>query len=276
MKNFVLVFCVLLLTPFTLLAQEEEVGYNENSVHPIHNSKQLFKKRVWRRMDLNEKQNQPFFAVNNQITKFIIEAVQNGELIPYDTDSVTDDRRISKEEFMSRLEIKTDAGGGDFGGWGDDGGDWGEGGATASAGPSKTYIRPDELNLLEIVEDAIFDNQRSRMYFDLQAITVKIPADLTVNGLEGTLASFRYKDLEELFRAMPDKAQWYNMYNQSKSVNFADAFLLRLFSARIWKVNNPQDEDLYSIYGGNPKRALYASQQEEYKLMEYEHNLWEY
>ncbi len=274
MKNFVLLLSVMLLCVGSAFAQENDEGFNENSVRPIHESKQLFKKRVWRRMDLQEKQNRPFFAVNNEITRFIIDAVENGELTAYDTDSVSDDRRISKEEFMKRLEVKgiDDGGGDDWGGgdsWGDDGN------ATASAAPSKTYMRPDELTLLEIVEDAIFDKSRSRMFYDIQSITIKIPATLTLNGLEVPLASFKYKDLEQLFRSMPDRAQWYNMYNQSKTLNFADAFLLRLFKARIYKVSNPSDEDLYSIYGG-AKEALYASQQEEYKLMEFEHNLWEY
>ena len=55
----------------------------------------------------------------------------------------------------------------------------------------------------------------------------------------------------------------------------ADAFDLRLFSARIIKQSNPGDRFLVDSYKGE-KAGLKASQQLEYKLMEYEHNLWEY
>ena len=36
-----------------------------------------------------------------------------------------------------------------------------------------------ELSVLEIREDAIFDKQRSRLYFDIQSITIIIPANKT-------------------------------------------------------------------------------------------------
>jgi hypothetical protein len=42
-------------------AQEEKALYNENSVYPIPYVNQMFKRTVWRRMDLKEKQNRPFF-----------------------------------------------------------------------------------------------------------------------------------------------------------------------------------------------------------------------
>jgi hypothetical protein len=55
----------------------------------------------------------------------------------------------------------------------------------------------------------------------------------------------------------------------------ADAFLLRLFNARVVKVSNPRDDWIQDI-SPDQRSALIKSQQEEHKLIEYEHNLWEY
>jgi len=55
----------------------------------------------------------------------------------------------------------------------------------------------------------------------------------------------------------------------------ADAFLLRLFNARVVKVSNPRDDWIQDI-SPDQRSALFKSQQEEYKLIEYEHNLWEF
>ena len=47
------------------VAQEKtDNGINPNSVRAIHESKVMWKTTIWRRVDLNEKQNQPFFAKN--------------------------------------------------------------------------------------------------------------------------------------------------------------------------------------------------------------------
>ena len=55
----------------------------------------------------------------------------------------------------------------------------------------------------------------------------------------------------------------------------ADAFDLRLFNARIIKQSNANDAFLVDLYKGE-KAGLRASELLEYKLMEFEHNLWEY
>ncbi len=105
MKNlsYVLAFASLLIIGGSQTSYSQEVasGYNPNSVRPIHDSDILYKKRVWRRMDLKEKQNRPFFAYNNEISKIIIEAVKQGVLHPYVNDSLK--TRMSKEQFLENL-----------------------------------------------------------------------------------------------------------------------------------------------------------------------------
>ena len=131
-----------------------------------------------------------------------------------------------------------------------------------------------ELNILEIKEDWIFDRKRSRLYYDIQTVTLLLPADKNAAGYEKPIASFKYKDLDKLFRSDPKKFIWYNPQNQAQHKNLADAFDLRLFYGRITKVANPGDKDLVGMYGD--REGLLKSYQTEYELMETEHGLWEY
>ncbi len=148
--------------------------------------------------------------------------------------------------------------------------------AVAAAKPALTgdeYF-PKELNVLEVKEDWIFDKKRSRLYYDIQTITLLLPADKNAAGFEKPVATFKYKDLDKLFRSDSKKFIWYNPQNQAQNKNLADAFDLRLFYGRITKVSNPGDRDLVGMYGD--KDGLMKSYQAEYELMEKEHDLWEY
>ena len=279
-KAFIYSLVIALVAIFTVesFAQEERLTYNENSVYPIPYSNQMYKRTVWRRMDLKEKQNRPFFSTSNEITRIIIQAVNDGLIYAYVDDSLN--KRMSKEQFLENLKIPTDeeddfgadAGfGEDSGGWGDSG--WGD--EEANAGPSIQYYDATQLNIMRIKEDMIFDKIRSRLYWDIQSLEMIIPATEVATGIEKTVGVFKYKDLEQLFRSMPDRAIWYNRQNTAHHRNMADAFLLRLFNARVVKVSNPRDDWIQDI-SPDQRSALYKSQQEEYKLIEYEHNLWEF
>jgi gliding motility associated protien GldN len=276
-----LVISLVLFISLASFAQEEQLTYNEHSVYPIEYANQMYKRTVWRRMDLKEKQNRPFFSTSNEITRIIIQAVNSGLIYPYVDDSLN--KRMSKEQFLENLKLPTDEED-DFGanadaGFGDDSGGWGDSGwgdeEDASAAPAVQYYDATQLNIIRIKEDMIFDKVRSRLYWDIQSIEMIIPATEVATGIEKTVGIFRYKDLEQLFRSMPDRAIWYNRQNTAHHRNMADAFLLRLFNARVVKVSNPRNDWIQDI-SPDQRSALYRSQAEEYKLIEYEHNLWEY
>jgi len=277
LKSTLFLFLVVFLA-FESMAQEERVTYNENSVYPIPFTNQMYKRTVWRRMDLKEKQNRPFFSTSNEITRIIINAVKDGLIYPYEDDSLN--KRMSKEQFLENLKLPTDEED-DFGatdaGFGDDNGGWADSGwgDEEETGPSIQYYDATQLNIMRIKEDMIFDQVRSRLYWDIQSLEMIIPATEVATGIEKSVGVFKYKDLEQLFRSMPDRAIWYNRQNTAHHRNMADAFLLRLFNARVVKVSNPRDDWIQDI-SPDQRSALYTSQAEEYKLIEYEHNLWEY
>jgi gliding motility associated protien GldN len=294
--------------------QDLEVQYNPNSLNPIPLYEQLYKVRVWRNLDLREKQNKGFFAKNGEITKLIIDAVKSGEITDiYQSDSLT--TKVAKDEFLLRLnsqpaanynpwDPKLDYYTGDFVTFNgrnyesiqDSKGVPPVGNITTgtknnqrtmmsedywkstSVGSAVDYFASD-MTLLHICEDVIFDRRRSRLYYDIQAVEVLIPGAKTNAGFDVSLGWFKYKDLEKLFRNNIPKAVWFNPMNTAQNKNFADALLLRLFHGSIYKVQNPDDETIDDTYraNGRPYReGVWAREWTEMMLMEKEHNLWEF
>ncbi|MEN9959918.1 MAG: hypothetical protein RL045_168 [Bacteroidota bacterium] len=294
-------FCTLF---FGAWAQETSVNPNPNSAHPIDEADIQYRAQIWRRMDLNEKINQPFFAENNQISKFLIDGVKAGVLTPYSNDSLN--TKLSLEQFLDRLKLKGKLENGGLtaeeiaAGFGGDakaaapassGGGVDDGWGTKKTETSKAekpavddfdkgpivagveYYIPKQLSILEIKEDAIIDRKRSRLYFDIQSITLKIPAAQSDAGLEDIVASFRFKDVYKFFKNNPN-CIWFNSTNEMQHRNMADAFDLRFFSARIIKKGNAANKDIFDQFGDG-KEALKKSQKLEQQLQDKEAEMWE-
>ena len=71
-------------------AQEQATTASSTGSHrPIPQSDQMFRKSIWRQVDLREKQNKPMFSEGKEISRVILEAVKRGELQAYKNDSLT-------------------------------------------------------------------------------------------------------------------------------------------------------------------------------------------
>ena len=263
---------------------DDKDAFSPHSIRPIRRADVMYNNTVWIRMDLREKQNEPFFAANSEITKIIIDAVKAGVLRPYKNDSLV--TRMSIQEFNENLKIPgadeglsdedlaMGFGGDDFGG-GDDwgGGDWGtEGGAEEDAGPEEFFAK--DIRIIELKENRMFDRKRARMYYDIQSIRLIIPGDLYPTGIDKPLATFSYKELVSNVFVDNPAAVWYNAKNTAENKNLADAFELRQFTGKIVKYSNPKDAVIDDIYKGNLKLGLAKSQEYEHRLLEYESDLW--
>ncbi|MEQ6168072.1 gliding motility protein GldN [Ekhidna sp. MALMAid0563] len=256
----------------------------------VEESQVMFKKTVWRRMDLQEKQNLPFFSRNGEISRLLIEAVDEGLLTPYRSDSCIN--FMPDIIFVSNISVEREenpfVGGGFNSGGFDSFGD--ESTADDSAAdeeeqPRQEAIPEDLFSVLYIKEDVIFDRNRSRMYHYIRSLSIALPRDAgslyNPAGFEKKVAHFRYDDVVALFRGpYADKALYYNSQNVGKHLNMSDAFELRLFNAPIVKVSNPQDLDIRQQYSDqmaeDPLSVIVIQQKYEYDLMEYESELWEY
>ncbi len=236
-------------------------GYDPLSVRKVHVSDIMYKMQVWRVLDLREKCNQPLFAKENQITKAIVDEVNAGRLIAYAKDSLT--KPLTLEEFKEKVvdpsSLQMDADGNPIPG-------------------SGLPFLPQNLYVLKFRENLLFDKQRSRFYYDIQTVTLFIPAEFnTIKGTETEVASFRYKDLVRVFKNMPT-ARWYNFQNRAEDKKVADAMDLRLFCSRIIKISNPKDAMIEDMpeYNTSDKAILIASQKYEYDLVAKENEVWDY
>ncbi|MEC7858688.1 MAG: gliding motility protein GldN [Bacteroidota bacterium] len=261
----------------------ESNGYNPLSLRQVHESYLMWKKTLWRRVDLKEKQNKPFFARNREFSKIVIEAVERGVLIPYSSDSVNDSNVMSREEFVENIqqvdeEIEEEEGfdlDDPFASF-DEADPFAEEVEEVEAGP--IFIPKREFSIFEIKEDLYFDRIHSRIYFDIQAITMFLPGDSFYNpaGFEKPIASFRFIDLYNLFKSMPKGAIWFNENNIAQHKNLGDAFLLRLFKGIIVKIANADDIRVSELYARSRKEGIMASFKVEQDLNQWEANLWEY
>jgi len=294
------VLCALLGSPLAVLAQPDEIQYNPNSLDPIARYEQHYKLRVWRTIDLREKQNKGFFANNGQITKLIMEAAKSGEIAEvFQSDSLK--AKWTREEFVGKLQASPPQ---TFPAWDPatpyympdvvafngknyetqidnnvginpttaPNGEW----KVTKTGAGLDYL-PNQVYRLSLVEDIIFDKRRSRLYYDIQALELSAYDDAT--GTFKSLGWFKYKDLEKVFRNNPEKAIWFNRQNTAQNKNYADAFLLRFFKGVVYKIENPDDFTLDDVYRANGRpyyEGIWAREWEEMKLMEKEHNLWEF
>lgn len=308
--------------------EQATTASSAGSIRAIPKSDQMFRKTIWRTIDLREKQNQPMFSQGKEISRVILDAVKRGELQAYRDETLT--TTFTKSEMRNQTSQEDDApavpddadanwGGGQAANVrppvADDG--WGPAEApvapvaaarttrrarrdargrimrdrrgntlyeqvavaapVAAAPPATNRIPylPKELFQIELKENMIFDKKRSRMYHEIQTITLQIPASKNKKSVDLPVATFKYSDLVKVFRNNPQDAIWFNAQNDAQHKNLADAFELWLFNAYITKVSNPNDSALADVYGGG-EQGILAAQQTASELVEYEYNLWSF
>ncbi|WP_425389985.1 gliding motility protein GldN [Ekhidna sp.] len=270
------------------------IGFAQEELAPlvkpeVDETQVMFRKTVWRRMDMGQKINKPFFSKNGEISRLLIEAVDEGLLTPYRSDSCINfmpDIIFTSNTSVEREQNPFVGGGFNSGGFDsfDDDSSSDEA-VEESDEPRQEAIPPDLFNVLYLREDVIFDRNRSRMYNYIRSVSLALPRDAgslyNPAGFERQVAHFRYDDVVALFRGpYADKAKYYNNQNPGQHINMSDAFELRLFRAPIIKISNADNLDIRQQYADemakDPMSVIVIQQKYEYDLMEYESELWEY
>ncbi len=238
----------------------------------------MWKKKYTRILDLREPQNKSWMSRGNEISQLLMDGVFNGKLTGYTSDSLN--QAMTIEAFLSKLTIpgsETDEDPledccDDDDTWPTDEDNWEE--DEVDLGP-ELYLA-NQLYILQITEDALYNKKESRMRYEIESITLYIPADLPDNlrGVQDHLITFKYEDCVKYFEEL-NQFVWFNRQNSQEHRSFSDAFDLRLFASTIVKVENP--DDLYiEDEEGSPEKGIIGSKKAEYKLMETEHEMYEF
>lgn len=270
-KTITIAVVISLIIPGSLFAQENEFFEDDFSTETTEDESDImYKKRVVRALDLRELSNRPLMAKNHEISKYLIAAVEEGIITPYSSDSLT--HELSITEFRNRISLESEPMQDTSYMDDDEKADYIA--SLSNRGPQ--YYFASDLYQFEINEDILFDKERSQWKYDIQSISIFVPADHpdNIRGIQQHVATFDYKKCEPLFKEDP-RAVWINPYNDAENRTLADAFNLRLFSSYIIKVSNPEDQYLVDIYGYG-KQGRIASDIVAQELLEFEHNLWEF
>ncbi len=236
------------------------IGDREHPVDTVFSSKRIreddkmFKIEVWRRIDLREKYNLPFYGSGDSKTDGIVgniykAVVEENALEIFADEEFT--RPLSISEFQSNFWL--------------------------AANGDSIFVR--QLYYLDFMEEFLFDKHRSEVIFDIKYIELVMPSETNSHAGQKTIAFIRFKDFYDHFKDHPE-AQWYNFQNSAKNLTYDQAFDLRLFKSVVRKYTNPDDALIADLVGSdhpNPELQAYLNSLEfEYGLLDWENTLWEW
>lgn len=201
----------------------------------------LFRTQMVRSINLDYPLNKEIFG-DRIISKILVQAALEGKIQGY-TDETFEDC-LTAEQLKEKLRIRSD----------DD--------------SSGEYIQPEELYLIELGEDLIFDKNRSEHYFKMKHLTVLIPFGISYRGFQENLCTFRYEDCEKLFK-QDERAISSIPLTGGRKIPYDAIFVMKLFQSDFAKIGHGR---VYfdQVYN-NPKDVFLATKAAEERLVNY---LW--
>jgi hypothetical protein len=241
----------------TVSAQEQATTASSTGSHrPIPPSDQMFRKSIWRQVDLREKQNKPMFSEGKEISRIILEAVKRGELQAYKNDSLTStfspqevSGNASYTDQKVELSAEEKAAGfseQDLGGGGSD--DWGAPAAGSKSTAAKT-VRQPKLG----ANGKPLKDKKGRVVMETVAVTPPPPPAPAAN-------EYRPKDLYEMEvkEDMIFDKKRSRMYHDIKSITLLVPSTLASNVSGIEKpIGTFKYSDLVKVFRNNPQNAIW-------------------
>jgi gliding motility associated protien GldN len=263
----VLPFTLAALTAaFAARAQEQATSTaTTGAIRQIPVSDQMFRKTIWRAIDLREKQNRPMFSDGKEISRVIIDAVKRGELQAYKNDSVTS--TFTAKEMSANMSyaieapISADA----------DGGDWG-----AAAPKASTKKKPVDDGWGASVAStpkpatkrvAVLDSKGKPVKKNGKTVYKTVPVSSVAVALPPapkTTDEYRPKDIYqmELTEEMIFDKKRSRMYHQIKTVSLKLPSTLQMNTSGLEKnIATFKYSDLVKVFRNNPQTAIWFNAQ---------------
>ena len=270
---------VALLGALSSQAQETAAAaVTTGAVRPIPQSDQMFRKTIWRSIDLREKQNRPMYSDGKEISRVIVDAVKRGELTPYRGDSLTSTYTAKEMSanmsypLEAPISVDGDDAGGDWGGgapaakkpaakkaaandgWGGGGGGGGWGAPVAAAAPKARRVPKKDANG-NVVKD-----RRGRVIYVTEAAAAAAPPP----PAPASSAEYRLKDLYQInmTEEMIFDKKRSRMYHQIKTLSLIVPATAPGNAAGIDKpVATFKYADLVKVFRANPQTAIWFNAQ---------------
>lgn len=232
----------------------------------------MFRKKVWRIIDLREKINQPLYFPTREVegrfnlVNLFIEGIKNGKLTAYDAKN-DDEFKVPmtfeqvKEAFgaTTRTQKVRDV-------------DTGELKEKVIAGE----IRSEEVKQFMIKEEWYFDKQSSTM--NVRVIGICPIQEFFREG-DANQEDVQRRQVFWIYypeaRELMASNEVFNTLNTARNSSFDDIFLKRKFNSYIVKEENIYNNRNISQYLSG-KDAMLESKKIENSIFDYEQNLWEY
>lgn len=232
----------------------------------LRESDVMFRKRIWREIDLREKVNTIFASPKSRLITVLTDAIQAGELTAYDASSTKDDVNgdefsvvLKPEEAMAKFADSVLVPIFDK--------DGNQTGTEVKAGE----FNPDSIIKFRIKEDWIFDKQRSVFEPRIVGIAPMIKISAAGQAFDEQPAFWIY--FPEARHLLVTQAV-VNRNNDATGLSYDDIFMKRVFSSYIIKESNPEDLRIKDYAVGIDR--LYESERVKKELMDFEHDLWSF
>ena len=257
-------FFLLLFSPFLIHAQVD--GRKPVPPNSLREADVSFSKRVWRVIDLREKQNKKAVWPLAPINKILYDAAAGGKLIPYFSDSLI--TKFTITQFLARgndttyQETPIDP-------------------IDPSITRLDTLLSPfdplERIYELLLMEDWYFDKKLSTMIPRIIAIAPLYRAKaMGIDLGMQPLCWFKYDDQKKQETACRDLLVHTAMFNKENSHNaftFDDWFEQRRFGSFIVKTSNMEDASIFQEKNG--LEALIEAERLKKENFEYDANQYE-